>query len=47
MNEIKVSILRKGNILDKQKSMVDENYEMNVIILLSGQWCTIGEIQEM
>lgn len=38
--EIKVSILCKGNSLDKWKNMVDENYK-------TGQRHTTGEIREM
>ena len=36
----------KGDILEKQKSVVGENCEVKVITLLSGQWNTIGEIKK-
>jgi len=45
--EIKMSILFKGDILEKQKSVVGENCKVKVITLLSGQWNNIGEIKKI
>ena len=42
-----MSILCKGDILEKQKNVVGENCKVKVITLLSGQQNTIGEIQKM
>ena len=45
--EIKMSILFKGDILEKQKSVVGENCKVKVITLFSGQWNNIGEIKKI
>ena len=45
--EIKMSILFKGDILEKQKSVVGENCKVKVITLLSGQWNNTGEIKKI
>ena len=45
--EIKMSVFFKGDILEKQKSVVGENCKVKVITLLSGQWNTIGEIKKI
>lgn len=45
--EIKASILCKGSSLDKQMSMVDDNHKVKVVIVISGLWHAIEEIQEI